>query len=103
MTDPTIKLTPRTKEFLRVICARARLTEESVLERYINEKMFLLDDLRDSLIAGYILEGRSKHWIVNHLPGNIRTLELAYEEVRKEWSLHSEEPLPEGLKESKEK
>jgi hypothetical protein len=101
MADVTIEITPQTKEFLRVLIRAGKFgkTEKEILERQANEKMFLLPDVRNSLITGYILEGRGKNWIINHLLGNRGVLGRAYEDVRTTWYMHSEEPLPEESKE----
>lgn len=93
--ERSIKVTPRTEEFLKaLIKVGFDKTIEEILEKFVNERMFLLGDVKHSLIAGCILLGYDKSWVVRNLPGNKSSISTAYENVRKDWKLYSSEPMP---------
>lgn len=92
-----VKITLRAEEFLKALVRIGSFGNgiEEILEKIANERMFLLDDVRKDVIAGCILLGHNKKWIVANLPGNKATLGTAYERVKDDWYLYSKDPFPE--------
>lgn len=91
-----INFTPDIEECLKGLVKAGRYgnTIEEVVKRLIQDRVFILPDVKRWTICGLMLLKYDKGWISRNVPGSNFSNNTALKNVKENWATYSTEEMP---------